>query len=104
MINSHRNTFSSCVKSNGTLYRCILSTSYPFALPPVINAPPPFVAMLRIIPLMISDNPNNIVPAHTQANAPMLSLLLLALFEFTIIFNAIITILTNTKIPPYWHC
>ena len=54
--------------------------------------------------LMITYNPNSIVPAHTQANAPILSLLLFALFEFTIIFKAIITILTNTKIPPNWHC
>ena len=52
----------------------------------------------------ISDNPKSIAPAHTQANAPIDSLLLFALFALTIIFNAIITILTKTKIPPYWHC
>ena len=73
-------------------------------LPPVINAPPPLVAILNIIPETIRDNPKSIVPAHTQAKAPIDSLLLLALFEFTIIFKAMITILTNTKIPPYWHC
>lgn len=73
-------------------------------LPPVINAPPPLVAILRIIPEIISDKPKSIVPPHTQANAPMLSLRLLALFEFTIILSAIITILTKTRIPPNWHC
>ena len=74
--------------------------SPPNFYPPVIKPPEPFVATLKIIPLTIKDNPNSIVPAHTQAKLPTLSLLLFALFEFTIIFIAIITILTNTSIPP----
>ena len=64
---------SSCVKSNGTLYNIISISPYP-----PIKVPPPLVATLRIIPETINDNPKSIVPAHTQAKAPIDSLFILA--------------------------
>ena len=51
----------------------------------------------NIIPLTINANPKSINPPTTHASEPILSVLLFGFPELIIIFNAIITILTNTK-------